>query len=94
MGESIGLGCGVIYHKTNDAKQESAQKIRQVLATYREAADLIRVGAYVEGSSPPVDAAVGLMPAVDEFLCQPVGHYAAWHETRENMDRIAAAWPF
>ncbi|WP_346767069.1 flagellar protein export ATPase FliI [Enterovirga aerilata] len=46
------------------------QKARQVLATYSDMEELIRLGAYKSGSSAEVDEAVALMPQLEAFLGQ------------------------
>ena len=46
------------------------RKARQVLATYADMEELIRLGAYRAGASPEVDEAIALMPALDAFLGQ------------------------
>lgn len=45
-------------------------KARQVLATYGDMEELIRLGAYRQGSSPEVDEAIRLQPALEAFLSQ------------------------
>ena len=45
-------------------------KARQVLATYTDMEELIRLGAYRAGSSPEVDEAIALFPALEAFLNQ------------------------
>ena len=55
-----------------------AQEIRQTMATYRDAEDLINIGAYVPGSSPAIDRAVRLMPQVNSFLRQGLGERTDW----------------
>jgi len=40
------------------------------MGAYRDAADLIQVGAYVPGSDPRVDTACRLMPSITSFLQQ------------------------
>jgi len=45
-------------------------KLRNVLATYSEAEDLINIGAYKSGSNPDIDYAVKKIRAVNAFLCQ------------------------
>ena len=79
---------------TGPSHQSAARKLKAILATYGEVEDLIRIGAYVKGSSPPVDRAVELLPAVNAFLRQEVGEKTSFEETRAGMERIAAAWPF
>ena len=41
-----------------------------MLATYRDAEDLVNIGAYVAGSNPEIDNALRLMPGVRKFLMQ------------------------
>jgi flagellum-specific ATP synthase len=47
-----------------------ARQVRQTLSAYREAADLIEVGAYAAGSNPKVDQALQCIGAVQAFLRQ------------------------
>jgi flagellum-specific ATP synthase len=49
-----------------------AQKVREVLASYRSAEDLISIGAYVEGSDPKIDYAKKMINQVDAFLRQNI----------------------
>jgi flagellum-specific ATP synthase len=46
------------------------RKARQVLATFGDMEELIRLGAYRAGSSAEVDEAIALMPRLDAFLGQ------------------------
>lgn len=72
----------------------AGRKLRAILATYGEVQDLIRIGAYVRGSSPQVDKAIELMPRVEKFLKQDVGERATFDQTRLALLQIASAWPF
>ena len=47
-----------------------AGKLRNVLATYSEAEDLINIGAYKNGSNPDIDYAIKKIRAVNGYLCQ------------------------
>jgi len=58
---------------TTPEHQSLARQARQVLATYRDAEDLISVGAYQDGSDPQIDRARKLQPAIESFLNQPRG---------------------
>lgn len=49
-----------------------AGKLKNVLATYQEAEDLINIGAYKSGSNPSIDYAISKIDAVNQFLCQDV----------------------
>lgn len=72
----------------------AARKLRAMLATYAEAEDLIRIGAYAKGSSPQVDRAIELMPAVERFLRQDVGQRSGYAETTAGLAQLATGWPF
>jgi flagellum-specific ATP synthase len=47
-----------------------AMKARELLATYREAEDLVNIGAYVKGSNPKIDEAIRKHPKLESFLIQ------------------------
>lgn len=49
-----------------------AQKLRQILATYRKAEDLINIGAYVDGSDVRIDYAKKMIHKINAFLCQDI----------------------
>lgn len=49
-----------------------AGKLKNVLATYNEAEDLINIGAYVKGSNKNIDYAIEKIDSVNEFLMQDV----------------------
>jgi flagellum-specific ATP synthase len=50
--------------------REAARHIRQLLAAYEDARDLVAIGAYSRGSDPLVDRALELLPAINDFLRQ------------------------
>lgn len=49
-----------------------AAKVRKTLATYREAEDLINIGAYVKGSNPNIDFAISKMEKLNAFFRQGI----------------------
>jgi flagellum-specific ATP synthase len=64
-------------------RQTVTREVRALLAAYREAKDLIEIGAYVPGTNPTVDRAVAQRDAVNGFLQQGL------HETTDP----AVLWP-
>lgn len=59
------------------AHREAAGTVRDILAAYREAADLIEVGAYQHGSNPRVDRALQCLGPLNAFLRQgPDEHFS------------------
>lgn len=55
---------------TSDEHREAAGKIRNLMAVHAKNEDLINIGAYVAGSDPLCDKAIGLMDNINEFLKQ------------------------
>ncbi|WBL36679.1 FliI/YscN family ATPase [Tepidiforma flava] len=52
------------------AHREAARRLRQLLAAYEDARDLVAIGAYARGADPLVDRALELLPAINAFLRQ------------------------
>jgi flagellum-specific ATP synthase len=50
----------------------AAGMLKENMAIYAEAKDLIDVGAYRKGSSPEIDRAISLAPVIKNFLRQRV----------------------
>jgi flagellum-specific ATP synthase len=69
---------------------DAASRVRDVVGTYRDAADLIQVGAYSAGSDPRVDHAVAMMPKIEAFLRQGVREPSRPEDTRARLAAIAA----
>ncbi len=65
----------------DERHQEMAMKIRQILAVYREAEDLINIGAYKKGSSQQIDYAVSMIEKVNSFLKQKKHEKFSFEET-------------
>jgi flagellum-specific ATP synthase len=55
---------------TTREQREAATDMRRLLAAYRDAKDLIEIGAYVAGTNALVDRAIALREAMDGFLRQ------------------------
>jgi flagellum-specific ATP synthase len=55
---------------TTERHRELAARLRHIVAVYRDAEDLVNIGAYVAGSNPDIDAALRLMPSIQSFLRQ------------------------
>jgi flagellum-specific ATP synthase len=56
---------------TKEHKQ-AAGKLKNVMATYSDAEDLINIGAYRSGSNPEIDYAITKIGKVNDFLIQDV----------------------
>ena len=65
-----------------------AGKLKNVMATYAEAEDLINIGAYKTGSNPDIDYAVSRIGAVNEFLMQDVSDKFTFEQTVSMLKEI------
>ena len=72
------------------AQKEAARKIRGALSAYRDAEDLIQLGAYVAGSNPQLDASVRLRPELLDFLRQDHLVNSPLPETLSRLEQLAA----
>jgi flagellum-specific ATP synthase len=57
---------------TPQEESQLAAKVRKTMATYREAEDLINIGAYVKGSNPNIDYAISKMEKINAFFRQGI----------------------
>ena len=73
---------------TPDQKQ-SARSIREALAAFQRAEDLINLGAYTSGSNPKLDLAIAARQQMDEFLRQEPAQKAPIEETLSSMRQLA-----
>lgn len=70
--------------------KEAAGKLRNVLATYQEAEDLINIGAYKKGSNPGIDYAISKIEAVNEFLKQDTMEKFGFEEEEQMLESLFA----
>ncbi|MGK9477052.1 flagellar protein export ATPase FliI [Melioribacter sp. OK-6-Me] len=60
----------------------------ELLATYREAEDLINIGAYAKGSNPKIDLAISRIEALNAFLRQGIFEKANYPDTIEKLRQL------
>ena len=68
--------------------KKAAAKLKMVMATYKDAEDLINIGAYKAGSNPNIDYAVSKIDGVNGFLCQETGEKVSLDETIGGLEAI------
>ena len=66
----------------------AAGKLKNVLATYNEAEDLINIGAYKKGSNQNIDYAVSKIDKVNEFLLQQTDEKFTLDETLSMLEGL------
>jgi flagellum-specific ATP synthase len=68
-----------------------AQKLREYLAVYRDAEDLINIGAYKQGSNPKIDKAIKLIDGLNDFLRQRVEDPSDMKQTMQILQGLLAS---
>ena len=71
----------VMSQVTPPAHRAAANQLRETLATYKDAEDLINIGAYEDGSNPAIDRARRLIQPVRAWLRQGVHEQTTLAET-------------
>jgi len=64
----------------DEKHQEAAGKMKELIANYNEAQDLINIGAYVKGSNPVIDEAVEKIDKIKGFLKQGVFEQTSFND--------------
>jgi flagellum-specific ATP synthase len=65
-----------------------AQKLREIIATYKDAEDLINVGAYKAGANPKIDKAIKVIDQVNEFLKQKTEDHSNMNQCLRMLAQI------
>ena len=66
----------------------SASNVRDLMATYKDAEDLVNIGAYVAGSNPKVDLAIGRIDAIRSYLRQGIFEQSTFDDAVAGLARI------
>ncbi len=72
---------------TNDHSR-LAQKLRENLSIYKEAEDLINIGAYKNGSNPKIDRSVKLIDGLNDYLKQRVEEPADFTQGLRQLQQL------
>ncbi len=68
--------------------KKAAGNLKNVLATYSEAEDLVNIGAYKAGSNPSIDYALSKIDAVNGFLQQDVYEKLTFEESIRLLEEL------
>lgn len=81
-----------VADQISDPNHLSARRhVQRLLGAYRDAEELIQIGAYARGSNPDVDAAIAMRPAIDAFLRQSADERAEFPRTLRSLIEISLA---
>lgn len=73
---------------TTEDHARAAQKLREVLSVYKDAEDLINIGAYKVGANPKIDKAIRLIEPVQDFLKQKVEDATSFSKGLAQLQQI------
>jgi len=73
---------------------QQANRLKEVLATYSEAEDLINIGAYAKGSNPRIDYALTMIDQIRQFQKQDISQETTWENTLAQLEELMANYPF
>ncbi|NLG95409.1 MAG: FliI/YscN family ATPase, partial [Acetomicrobium flavidum] len=79
----------VMPNITSQEHLEAARRVRELLAIYEDAEDLVNIGAYKDGSNINIDWALRYLDDVLDFLCQPVEGRFSFEETVKKLISLA-----
>lgn len=68
---------------------EASRNLRNLMATYYEAKDLIDVGAYKLGSNPQIDRAIKMIDPINSFLKQRIDEKPDYKDTVAELLKLA-----
>lgn len=68
--------------------KKTASYARDLLATYKEAEDLINIGAYEHGSNPKIDRAIEYIDSINGFLKQGIDEKSSFEESVNSLLNI------
>ena len=74
---------------TTPEEMQAAQKLREALALYQHSADLIQLGAHVQGANPKLDQSIRVRPQIIDYLRQSPDTYSPVDETRAGLFSLA-----
>lgn len=75
---------------TSSEHAKMANKMREMLATYKDAEDLINIGAYKAGANPKIDKAVKLYEPINDFLKQRTEDYSNMAQCLKQLQNLTA----
>jgi flagellum-specific ATP synthase len=73
--------------------RHSAGRLKELLATYRKAEDLINIGAYNQGSNPSIDRAIEKIDEINTFLRQGIQESVTFEESLNQLEQIMTMAP-
>ena len=71
--------------------RQYANKLKETLAIYRKAEDLINIGAYVAGSNPKIDYAIEMVEKINSYLKQDIDETTDFNASISQLEQLFEA---
>ncbi len=68
---------------------QASRRLRECLATFKDAEELINIGAYVTGANPEIDKARAIMPSLMKLIKQDMMDNTPYEETMKMVVELA-----
>ena len=68
--------------------RQFASKLKETLAIYRKAEDLINIDAYVDGSNPKIDYAIKMIEEINRYLRQDIDETTDFDESISQLAQL------
>ncbi len=88
---AIDIGASIsrlMVELVDDRHKQMASRLRDIMSTYNQNADLVSIGAYKSGSNPKLDFALTKIDKINEFLKQGTQEVFTYEQCLEQMNRI------
>ena len=72
----------------SEFENKIVKKARQLLATYEDMADMIKIGAYRKGSAPTIDEAIKYYNQIEQFLMQDSNEFVNLETGYKELSKI------
>lgn len=72
----------------DSSQKKDAGRIKNIMSTYRDAEDLINIGAYKKGSNPSIDESIAYIDKVNAFLMQATDEKFTYEESVRMMNEL------
>ncbi len=69
---------------------KDAMVLRELVSTYRDAQDLINIGAYVKGTNPSIDRSIEHMDGINKFLVQGIDEKVSSDDMRKHLSEVVS----
>jgi flagellum-specific ATP synthase len=78
----------VMVDVVDDEHRNNAGKLKEILATYRKAEDLINIGAYVSGSSAKIDRAIEMIERINAYMRQDMNETVFFEDSVAGLKAL------